>query len=83
MPVGRGHHTVIRLVGQELTEARGQPVIVESKPEASGAIEALAVARSGPDGHTMLLTNSNFLSTTIQQPAAVYKTADFVPVSMR
>jgi tripartite-type tricarboxylate transporter receptor subunit TctC len=82
VPAGGGHDTMMRLVGQKLTEAWGQPVIVESKPGASGAIAAVAVARSAPDGHTMLLTNSNFLSTTLLQPSAGYKTADFVPVSM-
>ena len=82
VPAGGGHDTMMRMVGQKLTEAWGQPVIVESKPGASGAIAAVAVARSAPDGHTMLLTNSNFLSTTILQPSAGYKTADFVPVSM-
>jgi tripartite-type tricarboxylate transporter receptor subunit TctC len=82
VPAGGGHDTMMRMVGQKLTEAWGQPVIVESKPGASGAIAAVAVARSAPDGLTMLLTNSNFLSTTILQPSAGYKTADFVPVSM-
>jgi len=82
VPAGGGHDTMMRMVGQKLTEAWGQTVIVESKPGASGAIAAVAVARSAPDGHTMLLTNSNFLSTTILQPSAGYKTADFVPVSM-
>ena len=82
VPAGGGHDTMMRMVGQKLTEAWGQTVIVESKPGASGAIAAVAVARSAPDGHTMLLTNSNFLSTTILQPSAGYRTADFVPVSM-
>ena len=82
VPAGGGHDTMMRMVGQKLTEAWGQTVIVDSKPGASGAIAAVAVARSAPDGLTMLLTNSNFLSTTILQPAAGYKTADFVPVSM-
>ena len=82
VPAGGGHDTMMRMVGQKLTEAWGQTVIVESKPGASGAIAAVAVARSAPDGLTMLLTNSNFLSTTILQPSAGYKTADFVPVSM-
>ncbi len=83
VPAGGGHDNMMRLVGTKLTEAWGQPCIVESKPGASGAIAAVHVARSAPDGHTMLLTNSNFLSTTILQPSAGYKTADFVPVSMQ
>ncbi len=82
-PAGGGHDAMMRLVGQKLTEAWGQPCIVESRPGASGAIAAVAVARSPADGHTLLLTNSNFLSTTILQPNAGYKLADFAPVSMQ
>lgn len=83
VPAGGGHDAMMRLVGQKLTESWGQPCVVESKPGASGAIAAVHVARSPADGHTMLLTNSNFLSTTILQPNAGYKVADFVPVSMQ
>ncbi|GAP37142.1 tripartite tricarboxylate transporter substrate binding protein [Piscinibacter sakaiensis] len=83
VPAGGGHDTMMRLVGTKLTEAWGQPCVVESKPGASGAIAASFVARSAPDGLTMLLTNSNFLSTTLLQPSAGYRTADFVPVSMQ
>lgn len=83
VPAGGGHDAMMRLVGQKLTESWGQPCVVESKPGASGAIAAVHVARSPADGHTMLLTNSNFLSTTILQPNAGYKTSDFVAVSMQ
>ena len=83
VPAGGGHDAMMRLVGQKLTESWGQPCVVESKPGASGAIAAVHVARSPADGHTMLLTNSNFLSTTILQPNAGYKVSDFVPVSMQ
>lgn len=83
VPAGGGHDAMMRLVGQKLSESWGQPCVVESKPGASGAIAAVHVARSPADGHTMLLTNSNFLSTTILQPNAGYKVSDFVPVSMQ
>lgn len=82
VPAGGGHDAMMRLVGQKITESWGQPVIVESKPGASGAIAAVTVAKSAPDGYTMLMSNSNFLSTTILQPAAGYRVADFVPASM-
>lgn len=83
VPAGGGHDAMMRLVGQKISESWGQPCVVESKPGASGAIAAVHVARSPADGHTMLLTNSNFLSTTILQPNPGYKVADFVPVSMQ
>ena len=83
VPAGGGHDAMMRLVGQKISESWGQTCVVESRPGASGAIAAVAVARSPADGHTMLLTNSNFLSTTILQPNAGYKVSDFVPVSMQ
>jgi tripartite-type tricarboxylate transporter receptor subunit TctC len=83
VPAGGGHDAMMRLVGQKITENWGQPCIVESKPGASGAIAATHVARSPADGHTMLLTNSNFLSMTILQPNPGYKVSDFLPISMQ
>jgi tripartite-type tricarboxylate transporter receptor subunit TctC len=44
-----------RLVAQKLSEQLGKPVVVENMPGAGGMNAALALARSTPDGHTMLL----------------------------
>jgi hypothetical protein len=46
---------VARQMAQKLTEAWGQPVIVENKPGASGAIGVEAVAKSPADGYTLLI----------------------------
>ena len=45
-----------RIVGQKLGDAVKQPVVVENKPGASGVIATDAVAKSRPDGYTLLLT---------------------------
>jgi tripartite-type tricarboxylate transporter receptor subunit TctC len=55
-PPGGGVDLVARLIGQEMAKGFGQPVIVENKPGAAGTIGASFVARSEPDGHTLLVT---------------------------
>jgi tripartite-type tricarboxylate transporter receptor subunit TctC len=46
---------IARGVGQKMTESVGQPVVVENRAGASGAIGSEAVAKSAPDGYTLLL----------------------------
>ena len=73
-----------RLIGPKLSEAIGQPVIVENKPSASGNIGADFVAKAPGDGHTLLITDVGTLAT---QPSLVKKLSfdvqkDLVPVTM-
>ena len=72
-----------RAIGPKLTEAWGQPVIVENKPGANGNVGADFVAKSAPDGYTFLLTDLGGLVIS----ASVYKlpfnpSTDFTPVVM-
>jgi tripartite-type tricarboxylate transporter receptor subunit TctC len=57
VPFGAGSGTdiVARLVGAKLSEAVRQPVVVENKVGASGAIAAASVARATPDGYTVFI----------------------------
>jgi len=73
-----------RLLAPKLSEAVGQPVIVENKPSASGNIGADFVAKAAGDGHTLLITDVGTLAT---QPSLVKKLSfdvqkDLVPVTM-
>ena len=56
---------ISRLVAQKMTDLLKQPVIVENKPGASGVVGADLVAKSAPDGYTVLVTNQ----LLVQAPA--------------
>jgi tripartite-type tricarboxylate transporter receptor subunit TctC len=57
-PAGSATDQVARLAGQQLQEALKQPFVVENKPGAQGAIAAEYVAKSAPDGYTLLVTTN-------------------------
>lgn len=55
-PPGGGVDTTARVVGQALSQDLGQTVVVENKPGAAGTLGAAEVARSTPDGYTLVVT---------------------------
>src|SRR2546430_11937331 len=57
-PAGSATDQVARVVGAELQQALGQPFVVENKAGAQGAIAAVEVAKSSPDGYTLMLTTN-------------------------
>jgi tripartite-type tricarboxylate transporter receptor subunit TctC len=73
-----------RLVAPGLAEALGQPVVVENKPGAGGTIGADLVAKSAPDGYTLLMgSNSTFSVAPSLYPKNPYHPVrDFSPVIM-
>lgn len=81
-PAGGGHDTMMRVIGQKLTEAWGQPSIVESKAGASGAIAAATVAKAAPDGYTLLVNYSALISNLVLQPTQTYRMSELAPISM-
>src|ERR1700748_573788 len=55
-PAGGSNDVVARFLGMKLSEITGQSVIVDNRAGANGNIGAEYVARSAPDGYTLLLT---------------------------
>ena len=62
VPVVPGSFTDVvgRALAGEITEASGQPAIVDNRPGAGTTIGAALVAKSAPDGHTLLMTENSF-----------------------
>ena len=81
---GGSSDIVGRAIGAKFQELLGQPAIVENRPGANGAIAAEFVAKSDPDGHTILVGSIGVFSIN----AALFKDLryhplrDFAPVSL-
>jgi tripartite-type tricarboxylate transporter receptor subunit TctC len=82
-PPGGTSDILARLLSPKLNETFGQPVVVDNRPGANGNIGADMVAKSAPDGHTMLLADLGALTIS----PSIYKlpfdpVRDFAPVTM-
>jgi len=59
-PPGAGTDTVARYVAQKLSEGLPQPIVIENRTGAGGAIGAADAAKADPDGYTLLFVASPF-----------------------
>jgi len=83
-PAGGGTDLVARTLAPKLTELLGQPVIVDNRAGAAGAIGAEIVARAAPDGHTVLFGTSGALGVLplLSSKLPFDTVRDFAPISM-
>ena len=83
-PAGGSLDVVARAIGQKLTEAWGQPVVIDNRPGAGGNIGADLVAKSAPDGYTILegalSTHAVNVSLYARMPYDPVK--DFAPITL-
>jgi tripartite-type tricarboxylate transporter receptor subunit TctC len=79
--VGPGPDIVGRIMGQKFTEAWGQQTIVDTRPGGGGVIAAEIVAKSTPDGYTLLLSSASYSINAVLQPGSVDILRDFTSVA--
>ena len=80
---GTGMDTIARAVSPKLSERLGQPVVVQNMPGASGNIGADAVAKSNPDGYTVLMgANTMLIASQLYKDVPFNPIRDFAPVSL-
>jgi len=83
-PPGGGNDIIARLVGAKMQEAWGQPVVIDNKPGANSIIAAEFVAKSAPDGYTLLVNATGGMSVNpvLYAKLPYDSLRDFVPISM-
>jgi tripartite-type tricarboxylate transporter receptor subunit TctC len=83
VPPGGPTDTVARAIAPELSEALGQPIVIENKPGASAVIATDAVAKAPPDGYTLGFIYITHATNPSLMASLPYDTLrDFAPVSM-
>jgi tripartite-type tricarboxylate transporter receptor subunit TctC len=83
-PAGGPLDIAARAIGQELTRAWKQPVIVDNRPGAGGNIGAEFVARAAPDGYTIVMgaVSTHAINVSLYRKLPYDPVADFAPVTL-
>lgn len=82
-PAGSATDTISRILGNSVSAAVGQPVVVDNKAGADGAIAGAEVVKAAPDGYTLLMaTNSPMSAVPALKKVPPYDpVADFTPIT--
>src|SRR3954470_16758387 len=81
-PPGGSVDITSRLLQPRVAEGLGQPIVIETRGGAGGAVGTAEVARSAPDGYTFLLTLSSHTINPHLYRLNFYVERDFAPVSL-
>ena len=79
---GGGVEFLARIVGGKLTEAWGQPIVIDHRPGGSATLGPAVAAKSPPDGYTLVLVTTGFTMTPALQKVPYDPVADFTPLTL-
>ena len=81
---GGGNDNVARLVGKHLSDSLGQPLVIDNRPGAGGALGAEVAAKSAPDGYTLFLggVGSHAVNPNLNDSLPYDPIRDFAPVAL-
>src|SRR5256885_6599034 len=82
-PPGGAPDIVARVVGEKISHALGQPVVVDNKPAANGNAAAMETARAAPDGYTLLLAADSLITINphVYSSMPIDTLKDLTPIS--
>jgi tripartite-type tricarboxylate transporter receptor subunit TctC len=83
-PAGGATDVVARVLAKGLSERFGQPVVVDNRPGANGAIGSASVARARPDGYTLVMggINTHAMNDSLIKPRPYNSAMDFAPITL-
>lgn len=81
VPAGGGVDSLARIVGQHFNAVWGQPFIVDNRPGAGGSLGAEIVARAAPDGYTLMVTSSSFVTNAAIRDVRYDPIRGFQPIT--
>jgi tripartite-type tricarboxylate transporter receptor subunit TctC len=82
-PAGGGNDVLARIIGAKLADRMGASIVVENRPGAGAVLGIQALARSAPDGYTLMLSGSTLaVAPTLYKTAPFDANKDFAPVAL-
>ena len=83
LAAGTGMDTLVRIYGEQLSQALGQPVVIENKPGGAGVVAGETIAKGKPDGYTLAVATSAVMAIrpTLFKVRPFEPLTDFVPIS--
>ena len=78
---GGGTDTLARMIAPRLMDVLGQSIVIDNRPGVDGIVGTEVVARSNPDGYTLLITSSSYAINPALGRKLPYSTKDFAPIT--